>query len=162
MTIRWRSSLVLAIVSAAAWTIAIHGAEPLKQLPLHLSWGHTSPAHSSFYVRLVGEKVAILDGKGAALEADNEFRDGAWQTHSGGGDVDGVQVILRYPDVPVEDRQGLNPIWRDLLGQSDPDTARRLRLDPGYRSDPRKLTVHRKPVTPSTRPGGRTWEVRRT
>jgi hypothetical protein len=43
--------------------------------------------------------------------------------------------------VGVKDRESLHPIWRDLIAQSDRDTARRLRLDPAYRHDPRKLTI---------------------
>ncbi len=35
----------------------------------------------------------------------------------------------------------LHTIWKQLLANSDADTSRRLRLDPGNRPDGRKLTV---------------------
>jgi hypothetical protein len=52
-----------------------------------------------------------------------------WRTHSGGGDVDGVELTLTCPDTPVHPLEKINPIWTALIADSDADTARRLRED---------------------------------
>jgi hypothetical protein len=85
--------------------------------------------------------VSIATSRGDGLEAAEGLRHDAWQTHAGGGDVDGVDLVLRYPEQLVKDLEPLHPIWRDLIAGSDPDTACRLRLDPAFRRDPRKLTI---------------------
>jgi hypothetical protein len=111
------------------------------QLTLHLSWGHQSAANTPFYIRLLTHELAIANTVRKGLEADDTFRGGAWQTRAGGGDVDGLELTLRFPERRVRPITNLHSIWGYLLANSDPDTARRLRLDPAYRPDPRTLTV---------------------
>jgi hypothetical protein len=98
-----------------------------------------------FYVKLVPADATISSATGYSLEADDAQADGAWQTRAGGGDVDGVEFTLHYPQASVKPIQNLNNIWADLMAQSDADTARRLRLDPAYRPDSRRLTVRMNP-----------------
>ena len=43
--------------------------------------------------------------------------------------------------MPLGTIADLNSIWRDLIAQSDPDTARRLQQDAGMRLDARQLTI---------------------
>lgn len=114
---------------------------PKLTVPLHVSWGLRTPAPSPFRIQFSGEAITIEQAKPAGLEPGEGLRDGTWQTTSGGGDVDGVDLALECEYVGVKDRESLHPIWRDLIAQSDPDTARRLRLDPAHRHDPRKLTI---------------------
>jgi hypothetical protein len=120
---------------------AAQGDTPRLTIPLHVSWGHRSPALSLFRIQFSGEAVTIKETRAAGLEPGEGLHDGAWQTTSGGGDVDGVDLTLECSQMEVNDRESLHQIWRDLIAQSDPDTARRLRLDPAHRHDPRKLTI---------------------
>ena len=139
-----RAPTILTVViwlSALGLPPASRADEPTRSVWLHASWGHRSPPNSLFTVRLVGDGVSIHEASGNGLEAGEGFLRGAWQSRAGGGDADGVALRLQFPPHDVKERQPLHPIWRDLIGQSDPDTARRLRLDPGFRPDPRKLTV---------------------
>jgi len=55
--------------------------------------------------------------------------------------VDGVRFSVCYPETQVKEIEKLHPMWASLIAQSDSDTARRLRFDPAYRLDPRKLTL---------------------
>jgi hypothetical protein len=112
-----------------------------NQLTLHLSWGHTSPKGTAFYVKLMGDQVSLANPKGEGLEPREVLKDGAWQTEAGGRHVDEITVTLRYGERSVKDLDDLHVIWRDLIAQSDPDTGRRLKSDPSYHRDNRKLTV---------------------
>lgn len=111
------------------------------ELRLHISWGCHSPAGRPFTVALAGESITIADAQGVGLEAGEGLQNGFWRTECGDGDIDGLTVALHYGDQPVRTPQKLNSIWRDLIAQSDPETARRLTSDAGYRRDRRKLTV---------------------
>jgi hypothetical protein len=85
--------------------------------------------------------VEIPEANPLDFEEDDGLKDGAWQTRAGGGDVDGLELSIRYLPTPVELIQNLHIIWADLIAQSDDDTARRLTSDPAFRRDSRRLTV---------------------
>ena len=94
-----------------------------------------------FYVRLIAEGgLSVGNPHPVGLEAGEGLRDGVWRS-AGGGDVDGLAISLQYADVPVKVVEPTNTIWLDLMAHGDSDTARRLRLDPSIRRDPRKLTI---------------------
>jgi len=112
-----------------------------SRLKVHLSWGHKSAPGTQFLIRLLSADGALEDLVAEGLEEGEEIREGAFQTRAGGGDVDGVEFTLRFQNKPVAAISNLHTIWSHLLANSDPDTARRLRLDPGYRPDGRKLTI---------------------
>ena len=133
--------LILGLFVASAVAAQPQLASSGNQLTLHLSWGHTSPKGTAFYVKLMGDHVSLANRKGEGLEPGETFKDGAWQTEAGGGDVDGISVTLQFGERTVKDLDNLHVIWRDLITQSDPDTARRLKSDPSYHRDNRKLTV---------------------
>lgn len=110
------------------------------ELRLHISWGYHSPVGRSFTVALVGESITIADAQGVGLEVGEGLQNGFWRTEYGDG-IDGLAVSLHDEDQPIRTPQKLNSIWRDLIAQSDPDTAHRLTSDAGYRRDRRKLKV---------------------
>ena len=116
-------------------------AEVEDHLRIRVSWGRESRISSTFHIRLVPSGMTISDPKGDSLEPEEGLRDEAWQTRAGGGDVDGLEFMLTFARTPVRTIANLNNIWADLIAQSDPDSARRLRLDPAYRPDSRKLTI---------------------
>jgi len=120
---------------------ALVGAEAQDQLRVRVSWGHQAPTATGYWITLVPSGVTISDPAGDSLESDEGLRDGAWRTRAGGGDVDGVQFTLGFPTAPIRTLTNLNNIWADLIAQSDADTARRLRLDPAFRPDRRRLTI---------------------
>jgi hypothetical protein len=112
-----------------------------KALKVRLSWGHQSPEDTRFYIACLATKATIADVTVYGLEGGEGGQDGPWKTQAGGGRVAQVEFALRYSDLPVKNLEKLNPIWADLMARSDADTARRLRADPGYRPDGRRLTV---------------------
>ena len=140
-----KRAVVLALWQVMVLTFALPGADSPGQLKVTLSWGHQSPAKTSFFAKLIPRGVRISTATGHLLESDDGFKDEAWQTRAGGGDVDGVEFTLLYPQTRVKEIQNLNRIWADLIAQSDSDTARRLRLDPAYRLDSNQLTVQMNP-----------------
>ncbi len=122
-------------------TTALFAGEPQEQLKLRLSWGHRSQDATAFYVKFLADGMEIADISGLTLEPADQFTEGAWVTQAGGHDVDGVELTLRYPETSVRMIKNLHSIWSYLIEHSDDDTVRRLRLDPAYRLDSRKLTV---------------------
>ena len=60
---------------------------------------------------------------------------------AGGRGCGWARLLAPLPQRPVTPIANLHEIWGQLLANSDADTARRLRLDPGYRPDRRKLTM---------------------
>jgi len=112
-----------------------------RTLKVRISWGHTSPAATPFHIRCVAAGATIAEVAPQGMEAGEAVRQGAWESRAGGGDVDAVELALRYPETPVKPLENLHVIWADLIAQSDADTARRLREDPGLRPDARRLTV---------------------
>jgi hypothetical protein len=133
--------LILLLVAATVIVREGVAAGAEGQMKLRLSWGHKSPADTPFYVRLLASGAELSHAAGFGMEEHDGLRDGAWQTRAGGGDVDGVEVVLRYPPEQPKGIANLNSIWAALIAQSDADTARRLRGDPALRRDTRKLTV---------------------
>jgi hypothetical protein len=122
-------------------TSALVAGEPQGQLKLRLSWGHQSQEPTLFYIKLLSESVEIADVSGLDLEPEDQLTKGSLVTKAGSGNVDGVELKLRYPETPVRIIDNLHSIWAYLIEHSDEDTARRLRLDPAYRRDSRKLTI---------------------
>ena len=133
--------LILGLCVGSVGAAQPRAAAPENQLALHLSWGHTSPKRTAFYVKLVGDQVSVVNPKGEGLEPGDAWKDGARQTASGGGDVDGITATLRYGERTIKDLDKLHVLWRDLIAHSDPDTALRLKSDPSCHRDNRKLTV---------------------
>ena len=131
-----------------AWIIGIPllaglGEEPAgrSRLTVWLSWGHQARESIPFWIQFRAHEVSVADLKPVGFETADSVQDGICQTRAGAGDVDTVGVTLSFPNRPVEEIKNLQQIWRYLLDTADADTARRLREDPGYRPDPRKLTV---------------------
>ena len=122
--------------------ISSHGeAQPQEALPVRLSWGYRSASAVAFSVKLLPEGVTVSGATGNGLESDDSLREGFWETRAGGGDVDSLNFTLHYPKSSVREVQNLHPIWTALLAESDSDTSGRLRSDPAYRPDSRRLTV---------------------
>jgi len=111
------------------------------QLKVRATWGHTSPETQPFYVQFTGKEVKVGQIAETGLEPDDQLRDTVCETHSGKGDVDGVEFVLEYGPREVRPIEKVHRIWADLIAQSDPDTVQRLQQDPAYRPDPRVLTI---------------------
>jgi hypothetical protein len=131
----------LMLLQTMVLTPAFSRADSQGQLKARISWGYQSPTRISYYIKLAGDGVEISDVIGYLLESEDGFKDGAWESRAGGEDVDGVEFTALYRKGPPKMSQNLHVIWADLIANSDFDTARRLRLDPVYRLDSRKLTV---------------------
>ena len=116
-------------------------AEPTRLLKVRLSWGHESKTARPFQIRLVANEAAVRELRPVAFEPGDTLRDGVAETLAGAGDVDGLDFTLAYPERAVREITNLQAIWAYLLAHSDADTVRRLRQDPGFRPDTRKLTV---------------------
>ena len=142
--------LVLAMVSAPE-AATIVGGEPdsprvkppeqARLLKLRLSWGHTTKPARHFQIRLLTNEVLVTDSLPVGFEPGDRLSNGVAETRAGDGDVDGLALTLAFPERSVSEISTLHQIWRYLLAHSDADTARRLRFDPGFRPDSRKLTV---------------------
>ncbi|PYV39777.1 MAG: hypothetical protein DMG09_08300 [Acidobacteria bacterium] len=112
-------------------------------LKVRLSWGHRSPSARPYYVKLVpaDSAIQVLNASGDSLEPGDGFKEGAWQTTAGQGDVDGVTLTLRYSSKSSTRIQNLHIIWADLIAQSDAETARRLSQDAAFHPGCPKLEV---------------------
>ena len=112
-------------------------------LKVRLSWGHRSPSARPYYVKLVpaDSAIQVLNASGDSLEPGDGFKEGAWQTTAGQGDVDGVTLTLRYYSRSSTRIQNLHIIWADLIAQSDAETARRLSQDAAFHPGCPKLEI---------------------
>jgi len=121
---------------------AARGAE---EFTLRVSWGHQAATSTSYFIKIVPNEVEVNRANPADWEPGDALKDGAWQTQAGGGDSDAIELVLRCRQTPIEPVAQLPPTWRDLIAQSDPDTARRLRSDPALRRDSRRLSFQLNP-----------------
>ncbi len=105
-----------------------------RALRARVSWGYRAPAGDRL-VRIVPTTggAAAAEQKGWNLEPGEGIKDGAWRTRAGGGDVDGVDFILKWPGTPEKPPRKEHSIWSHLLRQTDPETAARIRKDPAFR-----------------------------
>jgi hypothetical protein len=110
-------------------------------LKLSLSWGHQAGRFVPHYVRLLTEGAEIRDAKAYDLEPNDTMTDNVLRTHARGDDIDGVEFTLRYAPRQIKTVGDLQSIWSELIARSDIETVRRLKQDPAYRPDPRKLTI---------------------
>jgi len=111
------------------------------ELKVRLTWGHTLQETTRFYIELAGKEVKAVGIAGIGLEPGDQLRDAVCETHSGKGDVDGVEFTLQYAPMEVKPVEKVQRIWADLIVQNDADTVQRLKQDPAYRPDPRVLTI---------------------
>jgi hypothetical protein len=124
--------------------LMIFGLAPVdgqEQLPVGVSWGHTSPDTRPFYVRLVTRDTAVAQAAALGLEPEDHLQDATCESRAGKGDVDGVGFVLQYAPLDVRPTEKTHRFWKDLIAQSDADTAGRLQQDPAWRPDPRVLTI---------------------
>ncbi len=131
----------LAVLHAVVTTLAFATAGGQEHVKVRISWGHTSPQAMSFHVRVTAKEAEIAQLAGQELEAGDDIEDATCESHAGSGDVDGVAFTLQYAPAQTRLNEKVHRFWKDLLSQSDADTARRLEQDPAYRPDSRVLTV---------------------
>lgn len=124
-----------------AGSLTATAAETTSTLQAQITWGHRSPSGTPFTMLFTGAGVTIDEISGQGLESGDGLKDGLWTSRAGGGDIDGVKLALSFPPVTIQELKAPQRIWADLLAQSDADTVRRLRQDPGFRPDTRKLTI---------------------
>lgn len=111
------------------------------RIAIQLSWGHRSAAGTPFQVRPRMVDGVVEDLAARDLEGGDELSNGGFETRAGGGDVDGAAFVVRCANRTIAPIANPHEIWKYLLANTDVDTAARLRLDPGYRPDARKLSV---------------------
>jgi hypothetical protein len=131
----------LATVVTVLVAVGLSPAGGQEQLQVRISWGHTSPDTRPFYVRLVPKEATIAEAAGMELESEDRLQDVTCESKAGGGDVDGIEFVLQYASLDVKPTEAIHPFWKDLIAQSDADTAGRLQQDPAWRPDPRVLTI---------------------
>lgn len=127
--------LALVVAATRSW-----GADLDDQMKVRVSWGHGAEAPAMRFVKVKPRDVEIAAAKPIDFEQSDLWTDGAWQTRAGGGDVDGLELTIRFEPVQIRPVRDRKPMWRDLLAWSDADTARRLKQDAALRPDSRRLT----------------------
>ncbi len=132
---------ILQVALLSVWAAASMAAEPSSELKVRVSWGHRSASATAFQLKVLTEQADITDTLAEGMEAEDQVEQGLWRTTAGAGDVDGLLLTLRYADVPVREIQNPHSIWKYLFEHSDTDTASRLRSDPAFRPDPRRVTI---------------------
>lgn len=137
------SFLLLIPVLAAGGAVFADGGP--ASLPVRITWGHQTPRPSSFYIAPRVEGMELSSLQGFDQETPDRAPGDAWTTEAGGGDVDGLSFTLLYPPADATPNGNVHPFWEELARLGDADTARRLRQDPAWRPDPRKLTIQMDP-----------------
>jgi len=137
-------SVVYGIVATAALAAAprpAQRADSQEHLEVMVFWGHELPRTTPYHVQFLTEEAQIVNVRAVGLEANDILTNGVFRTRAGNGDIDGARFILRYAARKVKTIGNLHSIWAELIGNSDDETVQRLKQDPAYRPDSRKLTV---------------------
>src|SRR5450755_2849950 len=69
------------------------GSESYK-LPVRITWGHSRPAASSYFVKPETDRGMTM---GAVRSVQMEPGETAQNSHAGGGDIDGIEFVLDCP-----------------------------------------------------------------
>jgi len=120
---------------------AVLAADSQEHLDVMVFWGHELPRTTPYHVQFLTEEAEIVNVRAVGLEANDSLTNGVFRTRAGNGDIDGARFILRYAARKVKTIGNLHSIWAELIGNSDDETVQRLKQDPAYRPDSRKLTV---------------------
>ena len=120
---------------------AVLAADSQEHLDVMVFWGHELPRTTPYHVQFLTEEAEIVNVRAVGLEANDSLTNGVFRTRAGNGDIDGARFILRYAARKVKTIGNLHSIWAELIGHSDDETVQRLKQDPAYRPDSRKLTV---------------------
>jgi len=137
-------SVVYGIVATAALAAAprpAQRADSQEHLDVMVFWGHELPRTTPYHVQFLTKEAQIVNVRAVGLEANDILTNGVFRTRAGNGDIDGARFILRYAARKVKTIGNLHSIWAELIGNSDDETVQRLKQDPAYRPDSRKLTV---------------------
>jgi hypothetical protein len=134
-----RVGLFFAIHAILATATLAQGLE--EDLKVSLSWGYQARRSSPHYIGLLVENAEIRDIETHDLESNDTITDDFLRTHAGGGDIDAVEFTLRYIPKQIKTIGNLHSIWAALIASSDTKTVQRLKQDPAYRPDSRKLTI---------------------
>ena len=119
----------------------------LGEFKVRASWGHRSTAAKPFHVQIITSPGGLqaTNAAGFQLEPGEQLARGACNTQAGAGDVDGVEFDLAFPSSTNLALRKAQSLWAYLINDSDPDTARRLRQDPGFQVNPPVLTFQLDP-----------------
>lgn len=134
-----RTGLIIVIQVILATSTLAQGLK--ENLKVSLSWGYHDRRSTPYDIKLIAENAEIQDTEARDLESDDIIKDNVFKTHAGGDDVDGVKFTLRYTPRQIRTIENLQSIWAYLIAHSDDETVHRLKQDPAYRPDPRKLTI---------------------
>src|SRR6202008_759375 len=111
-------------------------------LNVRISWGHEAAQASAYEIRPVpGAGVEIQSAVPRDLESGEAVKQGVARTRAGGGDVDGLDLVVVHPKEPSGVTQNVHILWTDMMAASDPGTAQRLSRDPSFRTRPSLLTI---------------------
>ena len=137
----------LKLAAVAALSCAAFGQTSTGLLKVRIHWGQTAPAGTAFYVKPIpgAGSMKVESVTPIGLENGEGLRDGAWQTHAGGGDVDGLELTLSGAEPSQARLQNLQVIWAAVIAAADPDTARRLGRDAAMTPGSPRLTVQMNP-----------------
>jgi hypothetical protein len=134
-----RISLFVAVHAILATATLAQGLK--EDMKVSLSWRYHARQSLPYYIKLLAENAEIRNIETHDLESNDTITDTIFETLAGGGDIDGMECTLRYTPKQIKTIGNLHSIWVDLIARSDMKTVQRLKQDPAYRPDSRKLTI---------------------
>jgi hypothetical protein len=135
---------LLKIYAFVAFSTTLMSAQQTSApLKVHLEWGHGTAVSKAFFIRPTAGTpgLRIESATPVGFENGEGLRDGAWQTHAGAGEVDGLDLVLTGADESAETLQNLHVIWADTIAAADADTASRLGHDAAMKPASPRLTI---------------------
>ncbi|MGH9309062.1 MAG: hypothetical protein ACRD1U_06800, partial [Vicinamibacterales bacterium] len=112
------------------------------QLAVRVSWGHTGEAAEARRVSATGANgLEIRSVTPRQFEAGDRLRQGVADTVAGAQDVDGLDLVLGYPQGPRPRAQDVHAHWTELLAASDAATVERLSRDAAFWPGAPALTI---------------------
>lgn len=133
---------VLASGVVACLTVAGSAAAQEQQLRVRISWGHTASAPAETHVQVSGRAGLVVEAVAAhGLERGDSANADVVRGRSGAGDVDAIDVALRFPAEAPDRTQNVHVQWTELIGAADAASALRLLEDPAFTPGAPSLTV---------------------
>src|SRR5437016_8358228 len=134
-TMRFLTVCAFALLLSRLATPGLAGPADTTNLLVEITWGHRSAQVQSFYVKLAGRELALVDTRLTQGEATDFLQDGVARTSAGAGDVDRLSCTLLFAPKTVEPITNAHSIWKHLWKHGDAGAAQRLQADPAYPLD---------------------------
>ncbi len=112
----------------------------MMSMPVQLWWGAKSKQKQEFFLKIQSKEVATKSFELIEAEQEDSLQNGIVRSAAGGGDVDGLQFQIEFPERTIHAITNAQSIWKYLIQHTEPGAAQRLQKDANWRPDSRRIS----------------------